>query len=257
MVATATLPADFVDLEEFTENIVIAVYAASGVGKTIWAASCSNTFILATEKGTVSAARKYGKTKNRRVKTKFHKTFAEVVETYEWFRDHPNHGFHWLVIDTGTEMHRLILRGIVDERVEKSSDKSGPDKVQLEEYQEQQLCFQRYVTLFNDLGINICWLMQPHQTEDHEGNPFVLPDVHGKKHDGLAKWFCSAMYSYGYMTLEEGVSSRTGEPIEVRQIQWKGSQEVRAKDRFGCLGPFTRNKSLAQIEKMVLAHNAE
>lgn len=251
----STLPPDIVDLDEYAENIVMGVYADPGVGKTALAGS-ARTLILATEKGTLSAGRIYGKKTGAQVwPARSQKAIDKALDWLESQGEDLKDDFDWIAIDTGTKMQQVMMRDIVDERVADPGAKSdNPDKVQLDEYGMTQQRFKRYVERFNDLPVNVLWLMHPKREEDEDGETFVCPDVHGKGYQ-LSTWFSAEMYALGYMTLEE--KALNGKTVTVRQIRWKGTKHIRAKDRFDCLPGLTYNKTLPQLEKIILDANED
>lgn len=243
-----SLPAEIVDLDDYTENIIMMIYGDSGAGKTVLAGSDDKVLFIATEKGTVSAKR-FGSA------AKVWKCFNDwdkFEDAYEWLSTGDNAAqFNWIVIDTVTAMHKMILNDIVRSRAESTGAKNkNLDKVQLEEYGEQQMRFQRYVGLLNDLPCNILYLAHPKQVEDADGNEFLLPDIHGKKYQ-LAAWMCAEVHAYGYMSVEKAISAKTKKEITVRRIQWESTPTIRAKDRYDAFGPKTTNKSLKQLRTMI------
>ena len=255
-----SMPEDMIDLQEYTENITMLVYGDSGVGKTPFAAS-ANTLIVATENGTVSAAKRNAKMAKPpfvRVRNCIH-NFDKVRATYEWIernctrREWP---FDWVAIDTATEMQNEILRWVVNERVEAGTAKSlNPYKTELQEYGEMHEIWRDYVKKFNDLPCNIIWLAHAMTAEDAEGNDYRLPAFQGKKGE-LANWTAAQCHVYGHMTVQDRISATTRKPIQVREIQWNGTQGVRARDRFDVLPAKTVNKTLRQIHKMIDDGNA-
>lgn len=231
------LPDDIVGLEDYTESINMLIYGDSGSGKTVTAGS-ARTLILATEAGTVSAARQGSTAKVWNAVG----NFPRVTDCYEWLYDNAdkeNFPFDWVAIDTGTEMQHLMLRHIVGERVDAGSAKNlNPYKVELQEYGEMHEMFRDYVKKFNDLPINTLWTAQAMQVEDQEGNEFRLPSFQGKGYQ-MATWVAAQMHCYGYLHMRTVQHPETKRVREIRSIQWQNSKEVRAKDRFDCLGMYT------------------
>lgn len=253
---TVTLPPEIVDLDEYTESINAAVYADPGVGKTVLAGS-AKTLIIATENGTVSAARQgageYG------AQTWRAKTWKDYLKAVDWVEkncEKDGFPFDWVAVDTATQMQQLALQDIVNQRVANPESKlKNPDKVQLDEYGDMHQRFRRQVTRLNDLPVNVLWTAQAMLVEDEHGNPFRLPSIHGgaKKGNEVANWFCAQMHIYGYMTASE-VKVKSGDKVRtklVRDIQWVGDEKVRAKDRFDCLGKKTRDITLEELTELI------
>ena len=180
MTATIELPPEIVDLNDYTECINLLIYGDPGVGKTVVAGSSKKGLILATEKGTVSAARQGSDAKVWNAV----RNWTAVEECYEWLYDNcdkPGFPFDWVAIDTITEMQNMILRYIVDTRVTEGKAKNlNPYKTELQEYGEMHEMFKDYVGKFNDLPINTLWTAEAMQVEDEEGNEFRLPSLQGK-----------------------------------------------------------------------------
>lgn len=247
---------DMVDLNEYTENVTMLVYGASGAGKSVFGGT-ANALIVATENGTVSAARHNAKLKGPKPAVKVidcvH-NFDKVKDTYEWLYEHaeyPQFPFDWVVIDTATEMQAEILRWVVNQRVEAGTAKSlNPYKTELQEYGEMHEIWRDYVKKFNDLPCNILWLAHEMTAEDTEGEEFCLPSFQGKGYQ-LASWTAAQMHVYGHMRVADRRSAKTGKTIQVREIQWRGTQKVRARDRFDTLPAKTVNKTLPALLKMI------
>ncbi len=250
------LPPTIIDLGEYTENITMLIYGDSGCGKTRLAGTLNEkALIIATENGTVSAARAGSKAK---VMDCVH-DFRKVMQAWEWLRDNvedPRFPFKWLVIDSGTEMQNSILQHIVRERVEAGIAKSlNPNKVELQEYGEMHNMWRDYVRRFNDLPLNVLWTAHAMVAEDDEGTEFTLPSFQGKGYQ-IANWTAAQMHCYGHMKVSDRISKQSGKKISVREIQWKGTQQVRARDRFDVLPASTVNKTLPQIQKLIEADAA-
>jgi hypothetical protein len=245
------LPDDIIGLEEYTESINMMIYADSGEGKTVFGGSAKSPLIIATENGTIAAARQGSKGKMwdaRRLDNFF--------KAYDWLEEHvekPGFPFDWVEIDTGTELQSLMVGHLVEERVSEGVAKNlNPNKVDLNEYGEMHEMFRRYVRKFNDLPVNVCWMAQAMMTEDEEGNEFRMPQFQGKGNQ-MSMWMASKMHCYGYLHKATVTNKETGQTRRVRRIRWQPSETVKAKDRFDALGEFTTNKTLAQITQMIEA----
>ena len=246
------LPDDIVGIDEYTENITMLLYGPPGIGKTRLAGT-ARSLILAVEKGTVSAK----KTAGPGAKVWPCPAWPNFERAYEWLKANaakPGFPFDWVVIDTGTQLQLDIRKDIVEERVELKG--GSVDKVQLEEYGEDQMRLMRFVTLVNDLPVNVLWTAHEMMGTTPEGEELRLPQFHGKK--GLvANWVAAQMHCVGYMHFAD-VQFTSGVK-RARVIQWNGTENIIAKDRFDCLGGrngFTVGKNLQQLTDMILAANA-
>lgn len=250
------LPPEIVDLSEYTESINAAIYADPGVGKTVIAGT-AKSLIIATENGTVSAARQGGGEYGSQ--TWRAKTWRDYLKAVKWVEENCENDdfpFEWVVVDTATQMQQLALQDIVRTRVADPTSKlKNPDKVQLDEYGDMHQRFRTQVQRLNDLPVNVLWTAQAMLVEDENGNPFRLPSIHGgaKKGNEVANWFCAQMHIYGYMTASK-IKVKSGDKVKtkmVREIQWIGDEKVRAKDRFACLGEKTRDITLEELTDLI------
>lgn len=258
---TVDLPAEIIGLDDYTESINMAIYADPGLGKTIIGASSEKPLIIATEQGTIAAARQ-GLLDAKMWKATSH--IDQVWAAYEWIYDHcedEQFPFDWVVIDTATKAQELGRKAIVERRVEEGVAKNlNPYKVELQEFGETQEMFKDLVNKFNDLPVNVLWLAHAKQVEDEEGNEFVCPDIHGKGYQ-LSTWFGAQMHALGYLRMDEvNVKGKDGNvrTVERRRIHWNAGHNFRAKDRFDCLGPHTTvgdtkkgARPLAELTKLI------
>ena len=254
------LPDDIIGFEDYTESINMMIYADSGMGKTIVAGS-DKTLVLATEDGTIAAARQGAKRHGGAVwPTKTVESFTKAVDWLEENVEDPKFPYRWVSVDTATELQSIMLRHLVDRRVEEGIAKSlNPFKVELQEYGEMHEMFRTYVRKLNDLPVNVLWTAQAMMTEDEEGNEFRMPMFQGKGNQ-MAMWMASKMHCYGYLHLANvAVKTDSGtKTVQRRRIQWQASEHVRAKDRFDALGKFTtvgdasKTAPLKDLTKMIL-----
>lgn len=236
------LPAEIIGLDDYTESINMGIYADPGLGKTIIGASSEKPLIIATEHGTIAAARQ-GLLNAKMWKATSH--IDQVKAAYEWVYDHcddEEFPFDWVVIDTATKMQELARKSIVERRVEEGVAKNlNPYKVELQEFGETQEMFKDLVNKFNDLPVNVLYLVHAKQVEDEEGNEFVCPDIHGKGYQ-LSTWFGAQLHALGYLRMDsvnvKGKDDKVRQ-VERRRIHWNAGERHRAKDRFDCLGPYT------------------
>lgn len=253
----AALPTEIVDLDDYTESINGMVYADPGVGKTIFGASDDHVLILAIEQGTVSAARnlkKQGSIVGKNVKVWDCVNNWDAFErAYEWCEAQvaaDTMPFQWVVIDTITELQKLMLRDIIDTRIAKSG-KGNPDITERQDYQENQLRLQRFVGLFNDLDVNVLYLAHSMQTENEEGDQYVMPMLHGKGNQ-IASWVSAQVHCFGYMHMVPA-KTKSGAEVMSRRIEWTADAKWKAKDRFDVLAPRTIRKTLKDIRLMIEA----
>ncbi|UTN91429.1 RecA superfamily ATPase [Gordonia phage Outis] len=249
------LPGDIVDVDEYTEYITILLYGDPGIGKTRLAGTARNALILATENGAVSARKSSGNTKVWDCINSWEK----FEEAYDWLvenADKPGFPFDWVCIDTGTQLQLNIRNDLVRTRVDEGTAKDlDPDKVHLDEYGKEQQRLMRYVTLINSLPVNVMWTAHAMLVDNEEGEQFKMPNFHGKGY-GMANWIAAQMHLVGYMHYRDVKDAKTQKISPRRVVEWRGTDDYLAKDRFDALGPRTIGKSLAQITDTILASNA-
>lgn len=245
------LPDDIVDIDDYTENITMLVYGDPGIGKTRFAGT-GRTLILGIENGTIAARQSGGESKVWKCPK-----WDNVLDAYNWLLDNAGKEgfpFDWIAIDTGTQMQLQIRRDVVDQRIEEGTAKNlNPDKVEMQEYGEDQNRLMRFVTLFNDLPVNVLWLAHAMLATNEEGEEFRLPQFHGKGYQ-VANWIAAQMHCVGYMHFAP--VKIKGNTRNMRVIQWRGTDEVRAKDRFDALGARTVGKGLSDIQKIIESSNS-
>lgn len=244
------LPDDIVDIDEYTENITMLLYADPGVGKTRFCGTAKRPLILAVENGTIAAKKSPGASKIWKCPK-----WENFHEAYVWLEENsrkPNFPFDWICVDTGTQLQLNIRRSIVDSEVE-ADDSRNPDKVELQEYGEEQQRLMRYVTLVNDLGVNVCWTAHAMFGTNEDGEEIRMPNFHGR--DGkVANWIAAQMHLVGYMHFAP-VNTTKGVKT-MRVIEWQSDPKYLAKDRFDALGKRTVGKGLADITKIIESSNA-
>ncbi|AYB69783.1 RecA-like DNA recombinase [Gordonia phage KidneyBean] len=252
------LPDDIVDIDEYTENITMLVYGDPGIGKTRFAGTGGRVLFLATENGTISARKSVGGEGSKVWDCTA--SWQRFKDAYEWLRDHAGaegFPFDWVCVDTGTQLQLNIRRDIVDERVEEGTAKDlDPDKVHLDEYGKEQQRLMRYVTLINDLPVNVCWTAHAMLVDNEEGKQLRMPQFHGQGYK-VANWIAAQMHCVGYMHKASVTSAKTQKTTSERVIQWHSPDgSVIAKDRFDALGPRSIRPNLAKIAAKIEEANS-
>lgn len=221
-----SLPRAIIDLEEYTESINALVYGPSNAGKTTLAGQLPNNLILATEQGTVSAARSSTKAKN--VKVWEIKKWSDLEEAFVYLRDE-DHPFEWVTIDSLTNMQQMMLREILGVANEKRPTGTDIDIPQIQDYQKWQNMFKRFVTDFNGLPINVLWTAQTMELEDSDGEEIVLPFIQGKKGE-ISRWVCAQMHLVMHYSKKK---RKKEDDAVVRRLLFEEHKGNFAKDRYG------------------------
>lgn len=231
------LPGNIIGLQDEDEYVNLLIYGDSGVGKTVFAGSDEDVLFIAPEDNGTLSAKRFG---SSALKWKVN-GWGDIVESYEWLADQDTIPFNWVVLDSLTEMQQMCMRYILDEATELNPGRD-PDVPQLQDWQPYFLRFERLVKAFNSLDVNVLYTALQQDEENEDGEKVVLPMLQGKGTQ-FAKKTASWMTSFGHIRVvrkpngvdEDGVKQFT----EFRQIQWKASKTVMAKDRTRCLEPRT------------------
>lgn len=241
----AKKPPNIIKLEDDKDYINVLVYGESGVGKTVFAGSDNVLFIAPEDDGTLSAKR-FGSTAEKWTVKKW----DDLQDAYDWIYDNPDHGYKWIVIDSITEMQKLLQRKILDDEVEKKPGRDI-DLMEIQDHQKWQNMMLRFVKAFNALPVNMLYTGLVQTLSKPDGTEFYTVDLTGQK-GKIAQTVASYMTSYGYMEVKR-VKGEDGKAKEVRRITWKNTGEITGKDRTRVLAPFTQEKTLAEISEMIEA----
>jgi hypothetical protein len=222
----ARVPGDVIDLDQFDEPKNILVYGDPGCGKTPFGASAPKSLMIATEAGTVSA-RRLGYGHNVKVWPCID-DWGAVVKAYRWLKDHPDHGFEWVVVDNATQMQEIMLRELVAIARKQNSNRDE-DIPAIQDYQKWYLMFDRFVKQFNALPVSTLWLAHTMRKQNEDGEDLILPSIQGQDYAQATK-FCGRMQAIGYM--EQRTVKKGDSVVFERRIQWRKTQQVFAKDRY-------------------------
>lgn len=226
------------------------IYADSGAGKTVFAASGKQgkVLFLAPEDAGLLSPLELGYSFDKILCP----TWNQLVEAYEYLYDNPDKlaQYDWLVIDSLTKMQGVCMRAILDEekasRVAKGQD---PDQPQLQDYGKLYVLLEKLVLGFNDLPVNTLYTSLGRLAEDPNGDEFLVPMVGSNKLKDyrVSMKIAAEMTSYGHFKVEVVDKTVKGEEgqddrivkIKQRVIFWEDSGVYRGKDRTTRLTPKT------------------
>lgn len=251
-----SMPPDIEDLEDYTESINILCHADTGAGKTVMWSRLPNVLILAVEDGAVSAKR-WEKDHPRPktlgiIKVVKVKTWAKLVEMYEWLRDN-DHPFDWILIDSITAAQTRCLRGIMDKAV-KDNPKRDPDIPAIQDHFKWQLLMKRMVTDFNELPVNVVWLARSMNKEDPDGEDIVVPLIEGKDYQ-ISAWVSGEVHLLCYLKKErkgKGDSAKL-----VRKLYTNEHPMYWCKDRYNILPHVMVDPDANKIVKAIIDSGAK
>jgi len=233
------------------------IYGDPGCGKTVFAGSDVRVLYVVPEKDGLMSAQTMGSKAQRII---CH-SWEDLKNTYEWFDENPDElrDFDVMSIDSASEMQHLaknyVLRMGADEKLRKGRD---PDKMEIQDYGEMHNIMEMMVRGYNDLPINVLYTCTAKMVEGPDKEPFLVPDLQGKKEYGVAMKIASLMTCYGYMRVETHDVPDTSDPenkklkkVRRRVIYWEDTGTIRGKDRSNALKPFTINMNLQQMRRAI------
>lgn len=217
----------------------LGVYADSGVGKTVFAASHPGALVLAVDLGTIAAARQGSKAKVWECPS-----WEEFEKAQKWVRAGGYRDFEWIILDSFTMLRERCMTFHLELEHDRNAARdefipAPPD------HQKVQNIMKRTAERFFDLPVHFLFTALPMVIESRDGEEHVLPMIHGQKGD-TSHYIAGLTDSFGYMELAE---NKAGNPV--RRIHWGPYAEYTGKDRFDVLGPYTDNLTLPDIQAKI------
>ena len=237
------------------------IYADSGAGKTVFAASAKRVLFVAPEDSGMLSPLEMG--------YKFDKitvrNWNDLVDAYEWLYDNSEvlEKYDWLVVDSLTKMQSICLRACIEEEREQRLAKGHDlDEAQIQNYGKLYILMEKLVLGFNDLPVNVLYTALARQAEDPDGNEFMLPMLGSNKPTDyrIAMKIAAEMTSYGYFkveTVEKDQGDGKTKKVKQRSIIWEDTGTVRGKDRTTRLTPKTVLPSRNALEFVTRIANGE
>jgi hypothetical protein len=223
--------------------IHMAVVADSGWGKTVFGGSDDDVLFLTCDpEGTLSAG-SLGSTAQEWPM----KTGQDLDEAYRWLRDEGHREFKWVCIDTIGGGQRILQRSALDASYKAQPGKRDPDVPSMDVHQKAQIQTIKFVMQFNDLPMNTLYTAHPYNLEDAEGEPMILPYVHGGKGE-VAQQVLGHMNVAGY-----GVTAEDDNGREVRRMYFRHTGPYRGKDRNNKLPRYIDKPTLRQVREIIEA----
>lgn len=233
-----------IPLSDYDESINMLIYGHSGVGKTVFAGSGSDTLMIGVESGLIAAKRQGSRAKAWPVKS-----WEDIERAYEYLRDNPNHGFRWVALDSVTDLQEKLLRWILDKVVSESRQTRDMDIPAIQDHQKWQNMLKRFVNYFNDLPVNVLWTALEMKRENEEAEDIVLPLLLGKDYE-ISQIVCGKMHVVGHMS-DRVIKKGEAETIQ-RRIQFNHVPPYFAKDRYACLPRYMLDPTLPKVEELIL-----
>lgn len=205
------------------------IYGGPGVGKTVFCASSANmrTFVFDVDNGLNSAnayLTRHGMDKSR---VKFHQvvTPADFYEAFDWLKIHIA-DFDLVVVDTATELQRILLRSVMDSNKHTLADQRDWGAI---------LTMMENITFhFRNLPAHVIFCAHEMAKADDTdgGSPQQLrPSFQGAYKVEYAKHFGFI----GRYVLSNQKNKDTGELKLVRALRFGADPLCHSKDRSGNL----------------------
>jgi hypothetical protein len=172
------------------------------------------------------------------------KTFADLEEAYAWLRDEGHEEYDWVIIDTVGGAQRVLQRSALDASYKAQPAKRDPDVPSMDVHQKAQIQTVKFVMKFHDLPMNVLWTAHPYNLEDGDGEPMILPYVHGGRGE-VAQQVLGHMNVAGYGVMRE-VNGK-----QVRRMYFCHSEAKRGKDRFNKLGRYKDDVDVPTIQRLI------
>lgn len=233
-----------VSIQDTDDFVNILVYGDSGIGKTVFCGTDDRVLFVAPEDNSdgLLSARLAGSTADKWPIN----TWQDLVEAFNWLYEQVEENgkidYNWIVIDSLTEMQIMAMRDILDRAIEENPQRD-PDIPQIQDWQKYYEMVKRMIKAFNALPVNVLYTALSRQTENEEGEEYLIPDLQGKK-DNYAKQVVSWMTSFGCMQIkrirpEATEDNKKPRVREVRRITWRDTGLITGKDRTTVLTPYT------------------
>lgn len=222
-----------IEIEDLTSSDPVIngiVHGPYGSGKTVLAAGASRDYkcyFLSTEtEGLVSARRSGSVGKLIRAQN-----WERATSGVSWAEDHLGKD-DWLIVDSGTKMHRLYMRWLL-QRIHEANPARDLDIPGLQDHQKWQNGFMRWYDRLIDGPFNLIFITTSMVEEDAEGETRVIPHIPGRR--GEISDYISAQAGF---VLYYGIARESRESTSgiIRRALAQTYPPYQAKDRFSALG---------------------
>lgn len=236
----------FTTLSDTREFVKAVFYGHEGTGKTTAAATASQNgrvLVVNSEGGLKkSALRQHGVNTDNVVVWPNPETGEQITSAslealharlVGMFADDPN-AFYAVVLDSLTEIHHLLREQATDQRVAKARVELDPDFVDRDDYGKMTNQLRKLIRRFRDLPCHVVFLCLEKDDEDaKQYRPALTPAL------------CTDVLGYA------DVVARFASPDDSFRARFKGTDRIRAKDRFDLLPDSLPEPSFVRIEQYV------
>lgn len=246
------LPESIISLDEYDESINMLIVAESGWGKTVLAGTADQrkddgpkALFLATERGTISAARKGSTADMWPIRT-----WSDLAQAFNYLAfEGGSDEYQWCLLDSITEMQKLSMDAALRKAVQDNKARD-PDVPAIQDHLKVQQQTLNMLRRFNELPINCLYTALPLRLEDEDGNPYFLPALDGKQ-GGIAQQAMGYMHVVGH-GIKRAVKVEGSEQNKmVRRVYFQTTGPYRAKDRYAVLGRYQDDTSIPKLEALI------
>lgn len=226
-------------------TINACVYAHQGAGKTVFAGSGANTFIMDSDHGTQSAEAQGSKASVMPVYD-----FDQVEEAYDYMAN-GKHDYKWVWWDTLTlfQDRALIDDVLIDAHI--ANPRQDENVASQREYLVTQNRIGRYIRQFCALPINFGFTCHAMTYETPAGNRLYIPALQGGKNGEFSNKITAYTNVIGYLGFAE--STVNGKKTSVQRMLFRATNECLAKDKFNALGSYMDKPTVPKLEAAIAA----
>ena len=246
-----SLPDAIQSLEAWDESINMLFIAESGWGKTVLLGTADQrkqdgpkALFLATENGTISAKRMGSTADVWPIKR-----WRDLQEAFRYLQNEGSIEYQWCLLDSITEMQKLSMDNALATGMAENRKMADPDVPQIQDHLKVQQQTLNMLRRFNELPINCAYSALPYRLEDANGNPYYLPALDGKQ-GGIAQQAMGYMHVVGH-GIKRKIKDPNDRDVIVRRVYFQSNGPYRAKDRYGALGNYKDNPTIAELEELI------
>jgi len=225
-------------------NPTIMIYGKPGTGKTTSIGRLPNTLVIDTERGSGSL------TKLPNPPDVIEIGSLKDLEEVFIFLKTQKHDYKHIVIDTFTEIQKMVLNEILEAAVKKDPTRD-PNKLYIADYGKATQYLRKIIRLFRSLPLTVIFTAHVREDKDEETGKILLsPSMTPSVAEDLAAYVDVILY----LTVD-----KTG----TRQVLTVPTDRIVAKHRFGKLQPLYKfensvvdlNVLLEDMRKPIIEEN--
>lgn len=220
----------------------VLLYGDLGVGKTVWAADSPRPLLVAIENGAKSLLN-HEQTSNARVME--YRSVRQVEALAEKLQEGKLQEFDTIILDTFSELQRLVLDRHLEEQHRRDPDKSLYTP-QGKDYQNNGEHMRRIAAAFRDVPRNVIFTSHEKEDKNEEtGAIFIRPDLAPKVAKTLG----------GYVDLVGRITSNMADDADSyeSEVRIRPSGRIMAKTRIKSLPTILKNSSFMTVHEANLA----